>query len=112
MKKRVISMILTAVLLCSAAFSSACFAQEDNSIAEPVRVAQSEKTPFEKYGALRVKGSKLLSEDGTQCQLHGVSTHGIAWFPEYVNKSAFRNLRDQWGVDTIRLAMYTAEYNG
>lgn len=112
MKKRVITGILMASLLCSAAFSGVCFAQNDSGKAGVIREAQKEKTPFEKYGALQVKGSKLLAEDGSVCQLHGVSTHGIAWFPAYVNKSAFKNLRDQWNVDTIRLALYTAEYNG
>ena len=45
-------------------------------------------------------------------QLRGVSTHGLAWFPEYVNEEAFRTLRDDWNVNTIRLAMYTAENGG
>lgn len=74
--------------------------------------AEMADTPFDIHGALQVEKGKLVDEDGEVCQLHGVSTHGIAWFPGYVNKSAFKNLRDKWGVDTIRLAMYTSEYNG
>lgn len=30
----------------------------------------------------------------------------------YVNRDAFRTLRDMYGVNAIRLAMYTSEYNG
>ena len=30
----------------------------------------------------------------------------------YVNKAAFKTLRDDWGVNAIRLAMYTSDYNG
>ncbi len=112
MKKRVTMMVLLVVLVCSAAFSGICFAQNDRQTEKSLQAVQAQKTPLEKYGALRVKGSKLLAEDGSTCQLHGVSTHGIAWFPAYVNASAFQNLRDRWGVDTIRLAMYTAEYQG
>ncbi|MCI9639008.1 MAG: glycoside hydrolase family 5 protein [Emergencia sp.] len=112
MKRRGIVRVLAVILLFGIIFSGVCFADNDNEAAELLQMAQRTKTPFEKYGALKVEGSKLLAKDGSSCQLHGVSTHGIAWFPEYVNKSAFKNLRDQWGVDTIRLAMYTTEYNG
>ena len=29
-----------------------------------------------------------------------------------MNEKAMRTMRDQWGVEVVRLAMYTAEYNG
>ncbi|MDD7219572.1 MAG: glycoside hydrolase family 5 protein [Clostridia bacterium] len=69
-------------------------------------------TPLEKNGRLKVKGANLVNSKGKTVILKGVSTHGINWFPQYVNKSAFQTLRDQWGVSCIRLAMYTEEYNG
>ena len=61
---------------------------------------------------LSVQGLNLVDSNGQKVQLKGVSTHGIAWFPEYVNKAAFQTLRDNWDVNTVRLALYTAEYNG
>ena len=70
------------------------------------------KTPVEQYGRLKVKGSSLVDSKGKIVVLKGVSTHGINWFPAYVNKAAFKTLRDKWGVQCIRLAMYTEEYNG
>lgn len=72
----------------------------------------SGKTPVAKCGQLQVKGTKLTGKGGKEIALKGVSTHGINWYPEYVNKTAFKTLRDQWGVNCIRLAMYTEEYNG
>lgn len=39
-------------------------------------------------------------------QLKGVSTHGIAWFSQYVNKSCFKSFK-KMGVNTIRLALYS-----
>lgn len=69
-------------------------------------------TPVSEHGALSVKGSQLMDAKGNVMQLKGVSTHGIAWFPEYVNKKAFKSLRDDWGANTVRLAMYTEEYGG
>lgn len=63
-------------------------------------------------GKLSVKGTNLVAEDGSTVQLHGVSTHGLAWFPEYVNYDSFQTLRDKFGANVIRLAMYTGENGG
>jgi len=69
-------------------------------------------TPFENHGKLSVKGTDLVDSKGNMYQLKGVSTHGIAWFPDYVNKEAFKTFRDDWGANLIRLAMYTDENGG
>lgn len=69
-------------------------------------------TPLSNHGKLAVKGTDLVDSKGNKFQLKGVSTHGIAWFPQYVNKEAFKTLRDDWGANAIRLALYTADYNG
>jgi len=66
---------------------------------------------YSEHGALHVSGTSLCDKNGTPIQLKGVSTHGLSWFPEYVNAEAFSSLRS-FGVNTIRLAMYTSEYNG
>ncbi len=63
-------------------------------------------------GKLHVNGSKLCDSKGQPVQLRGISTHGIGWFPEYINEACFAQLRTQWNVNVMRLAMYTAEYNG
>ncbi|MDE5605526.1 MAG: glycoside hydrolase family 5 protein, partial [Eubacterium sp.] len=63
-------------------------------------------------GKLRVKGSQLTDSKGNPVQLRGISTHGIAWFPDYINESCFKQLRDEWKINVIRLAMYTEEYGG
>lgn len=64
------------------------------------------------YGTLHVEGTHLATEDGTLVQLRGVSTHGLGWFPEYVNEAMVTQIRQEWGCNLFRLAMYTAEYNG
>ena len=69
-------------------------------------------TYFEKHGALRVRGTQLTGAAGEPVQLRGVSTLGLAWYPEFVNEAAFRTLRDDWGANTVRLAMYTCEEGG
>ncbi len=63
-------------------------------------------------GLLRVEGTKLVDKKGNTVQLRGLSTHGIAWYPQYVNNQFFKELRTDWNANVIRLAMYTAEYGG
>ena len=53
-----------------------------------------------------------MNSKGKPVILIVVSTHGINWFPEYVNTDTFKTLRDKWNVNCIRLAMYTEDYNG
>lgn len=69
-------------------------------------------TPFDKHGILSVKGTDLVDSQGQKFQLYGMSTHGLAWFPDYVNYDTFKFLRDDWNTNCIRLAMYTHENGG
>ena len=50
-------------------------------------------TPVQKWGQLKVSGTNIVNKDGKKVQLKGVSTHGIAWFPQYVNKSCFQSFK-------------------
>lgn len=61
---------------------------------------------------LKVTGTQLTDTDGNPVQLRGISTHGLSWFPEYVNDATFGELKDGFGVSVVRLAMYTAEAGG
>lgn len=63
-------------------------------------------------GALRVEGTQLVGSGGEAVQLRGISTHGLAWFPDYVNEACFQELRENWQANVVRLALYTAEYGG
>ena len=63
-------------------------------------------------GRLHVEGTGLAGENGEAVQLRGASTHGLAWFPAYVNDALFKELREDWGANVVRLAMYTAESGG
>ena len=60
-------------------------------------------------GKLSVNGNQLYA-GSSPIQLRGVSTHGLSWYPEYVNAAMFGELK-AWGANAVRLAMYTAEYN-
>ena len=69
-------------------------------------------TYFDKHGPLHVSGTQLVDANGIPVQLRGVSTLGLAWYPEFVNEAGFRTLRDDWGANAVRLAMYTQEKAG
>ena len=66
----------------------------------------------EVHGALHVDGANLVDKNGEKVQLYGISTHGLAWFPQYVNYDTFKYFHDEWGINCMRLAMYTEEYGG
>lgn len=63
-------------------------------------------------GKLSVKGTQLVDEKGAAVQLRGISTHGLAWYPQYVNEQLVAELRKDWKANVLRLAMYTAESGG
>lgn len=74
--------------------------------------ALTEDTPVGEHGRLRVENGSLVDQSGEPYQMHGVSTHGLAWFPEYVSEETFRTFRNEWDADVMRLAMYSDEYGG
>ncbi|SFA96802.1 endoglucanase [Acetitomaculum ruminis DSM 5522] len=61
---------------------------------------------------LKLKGRQLVNYKGNAVVLRGVSSHGLAWYPEFINKNAFKTLKKDWKVNLIRLALYTSEYGG
>ena len=74
-----------------------------------------ENTPVGQHGSLSVANASgysaptIVDENGNAVLLRGASTHGIQWFPEYINKAGFQSLRDEWGINTIRMAVYPKE---
>lgn len=104
LKKYSIKMLagIFAVMLLFAGIPSQAFAKSSNN------------NFYQKHGRLSVQGTKLVDKNGKPVQLKGVSSHGINWdvgYP-YINENAFRTMRDEWGANCVRLAMYTEEYNG
>ena len=67
-------------------------------------------TPVATHGQLSVKGTQLVDKNGNGYQLRGMSTHGITWFPDFINENSFRTLRDDWNTNVVRLAMYGDEW--
>ena len=111
-RRRLCIVLALALVGCSAQPAASVKAGEVSAQNAGLLGAASAKTPFEKYGKLSVKGAQLVEKNGKAVQLKGVSSHGMSWYPQYMNEKAMRTMRDNWGVEVVRLAMYTAEYNG
>ena len=71
-----------------------------------------ENNPVSQHGKLSVNGTNIVDKNGNIFQLKGISTHGLQWFPQYVNQEAFNYMRDEWKINTVRLAMYSAPNDG
>lgn len=94
----------------------------DENTDEDSATADTEKKPEDNKGnkttkttgdmSLSLNGTQIVDSDGNPVQLKGVSTHGIGWFPQYVNYDAFKCMRDSWNVNCVRLAMYSDEGAG
>ena len=73
------------------------------------------ETPVGKHGTLSVKkvsqykAPTIVDQYGNPVLLRGASTHGVQWFPQYVNEAAFQSMRDEWGINLVRLALYAKE---
>lgn len=94
MKNSRILVRILAVLLVLASFAFA-----ETSVARPST-----------SGKLHVEGTKLYDEKGNLVVLRGASTHGLTWFPQFVNKKLFQQLSGEWNTNLIRLAMYSEDY--
>ena len=110
MKSRTMRERLLAFLLTLAVLISGCVIQP---LGEKAYAADTQ-TALQVHGQLAVNGTQIVDQNGQAFQLRGVSTHGINWDvgKPYVNQAAFQTIRDEWGANAIRLAMYTSEYNG
>ena len=63
-------------------------------------------------GRLRFEEGRLLDRNGDPAMLRGVSTHGLTWYPAFINEDLFRQISGDWNANLIRLAMYASIYAG
>ena len=96
--RRSVSLIMTFLLLFCLCSIPAHAAQETETARPSVN------------GRLHVEGTQLMDEAGRAVQLRGVSTHGLTWFPDFVNEHLFRQVSEDWDGNLIRLALYAFSY--
>ncbi len=64
------------------------------------------------YGPLHVEDTALCNSEGEPVRLTGVSSHNVSWYPDFVSADTIASLRETWGINTVRLAIYTSDYDG
>ena len=77
------------------------------------------ETPVGIHGSLSLANNKkygnapiIVDKAGNPFRMRGASMHGMHWFPEFVNKDAFQSLRDDFGVNMVRLVCYPKDIGG
>lgn len=71
-------------------------------------IEEVEKNDFVSYnGWLNVDGTKIKNEKGETIQLVGVSSHAIQWYSSIISPENIKTLKEDWGINAIRLAVYT-----
>ena len=91
--------------------------EEDKEVKEPINKVEEKLEENEKNytnlvsdnGWLKIENNTLVNKDGNKIQLKGMSTHGIQWYGKYANEEMIKKLRDEWGSNLFRVAMYTNE---
>lgn len=78
---------------------------------EEIREYENREKENAGYGALSVSGTQLCGETGEPVRLRGVSSHGLAWYPEYTNYHSLKTLRE-YGANVFRIAVYPAQNDG
>ena len=119
MKRKKASICFTIVLIIAACFLQGCKKNQEKEtlLGEPEKELKTEAETEDpqketKDGQEKTAVPSVTGSDGRPVQLRGISTHGLAWFPGYVNEECFKELHEKWNANVIRLAMYTAESGG
>lgn len=60
-------------------------------------------------GTLHVSGTNLQNQYNQNFRLKGLSSHGIQWYSDIITYDNLKHLRDSWGINVFRIAMYTNE---
>lgn len=56
---------------------------------------------------LKVNGTKIEDYNGNTVQLKGLSSHSVIDFSEVVTYNNLKKLKEEWGINCFRIAMYT-----
>ena len=75
-------------------------------------IKEINSTPVGRHGKLSVEGTKIVDKNKQEFQLKGVSTHSIAIYSQYINEETFKEMRDNWNINVIRIAMYSNPNDG
>lgn len=85
--------------------------EENQQIQDKIIELTTQYGGIQEHGNLTVKGTQLVDEKNKPVVLRGISSHGIAWYPEYTNYRSLKTLKD-YGANVFRIAMYVDQNDG
>lgn len=62
-------------------------------------------------GQLSVDSTNIVNKNKDIFRLKGMSSHGLMWYPEYINTRSLNTIRG-YGANALRIAMYTDQDKG
>ena len=74
-------------------------------------VIQTDKQ-LDYYGAIHVEDGKLYDEVRNEVRLTGISTNNLSWYPDFASADSIKFLKSNLGINVIRLALFTSDYDG
>lgn len=120
MKKKLVALLLVSALAfvgCGASQQEELSNQQDEQTEltdeSGLQDTNEEETVLAQgVDVLKVVDGKLCNEAGEPVQLKGVSTHAVTRVEPFINGQLFQEMHSDWGVDVVRLAMYTEGQDG
>ena len=85
--------------------------QSVRNLSEDIHQDEQVDNGVKAHGNLYVEKANLLDQQGDPVQLQGFSSHGLMWYPEYINYSAMETIR-RYGANVMRIAVYTETSSG
>lgn len=68
-----------------------------------------ETYPVQEYGNLSIKNLEILNSKNEPFLIKGISSSGIQWSNNILTEKNLRELKNSFGINTFRIAMYTEE---
>lgn len=104
-----ISLYIIILIVIGISIMAGCTRKEEfsDNNADIIENQNIDKSTVTYNGWLKTEGANLKNENGEIVQLKGLSSHGIQWFPDLVNSDNLKQLKETWGMNVFRIAMYT-----
>ena len=58
-------------------------------------------------GKLSIDNGNIVNKNKEKVKLKGISSHNLSWYKRIYTKENLKEIRDTWGINTFRIALYT-----
>ena len=110
MLKNIIKFIIILIFIAIFSFSIVTITHSPYFVDIETEIENKKDFSVSTNGWLSVNGNKLLNEKGEEIQLTGISSHGIQWYSDLITYDNLKNLKEEWGINIFRIAMYSDAY--